>query len=113
MAIKKLDNKYVKVRSFKIAGKQLLNPLGKFKTLVCKILKIEPSKDYKYFIQLRYYGTNTLQFKDVLTDSIGNIYVVMDVRNRVANLMNKDPMKSEPNLQGRLNIEGREIKGKK
>lgn len=107
--IKQLSNKQVKIKDYQIIGKQEVHTHNKFQLFICKIFKITPSTRYRYNISIRYYGINKLMPKDVVTDSIGNIYNVLHESNRVARIFNYTPLKSKPNLFGILQIQGREI----
>ena len=111
--IKKLTNKIVKVKDYQVIGKKEVHIHSKFQLFVCKIFKISPSTNYRYNISINYYGSNKLSPKDVITDSLGNIYNVLHENNRVARIFNYTPLKSKPNLFGSLQIEGRAIKKQK
>ena len=105
--VKKLNNKQIKVSSYDILNTKEVSNLNRFKRFICKVLKIEPSTLFRYHIRIKYYGSARIQPRDVLTDSIGNIYTVLDEKSRLARIINYTPLKSKPNLNGVLNIEGR------
>lgn len=105
--VKKLDNHQVKIKEFQIVKTNLINPLKGFKAWVCKKLNIIPQLQYRYSIRISYYGTKRLMPNDVVTDSSGNIYTVLKEQNRMALLMNYQPMIGNPPLYGVLTIEGR------
>lgn len=107
--IKQLTNKQVRVKDYTVLGKRLIHTHNKFQIFICKLFKIEPAVNYRYHISIKYFGATRLIPKDVITDSLGNVYTVIDENNRLARILNHTPLKSKPNLFGVLNIEGREI----
>jgi hypothetical protein len=111
--IKQLTNKQIKIKDYQVLGTMKVNIHNKFQLFICWVFGISPSINYRYNISIKYYGSNKLFPKDVITDSIGNIYNVLHENNRVARIFNYTPLKSRPNLFGVMQIQGREIQNKK
>ena len=110
MAIKKLENKVIRVRKFEVKGEEQLNKLNDVQNKACKDFDIKPHKEFRYFITINYYGSNKIIKGDLLSDTVGRLYSVIEVEGLYANIFNVNPMTSHPNIHGALKIEGREVK---
>lgn len=118
----KLENKQIIVTDYKFVGKNIVKedvPKSiikkpffkvKLKVIVCKLLNITPLEKYRFHIQIKYKGTSRIKHRDVLSDKVGNLYTVLEEKNRLARIMSYTPMTDKPNLYGKLNIEARENK---
>lgn len=111
--VKKIEGKKVSIRSVDFVKKQKIKGYNKFQLFLCKIIMVRPAIHYVFFFNINYYGRNNLQVKDVLTDSEGNIYTVINNINRVALIASYTKFQDKPNIGGFLNIEGRKVQSKK
>jgi len=74
----------------------------KWKLMIIKWLDVQVRDKYQYLFRISYNGTARLRANDVVTNSDGAVFLVIQEANRVAMIVSKDSFYDKPKVYGSL-----------
>lgn len=95
---------YASVRKYQVVKGKRASKVSKFKRwLIEKVWKLTIKDTYYYNVHLDFYN-GKIKPKDVVVDSNGVIYYVIDVMNNKANMVTYNALDEKPVIIGKIQI---------
>ena len=76
----------------------------KWKLLIIKWLNVQVRDKYQYLFRISYNGSSKLRANDVVANSEGAVFLVIQEANRVAMIVSKDSFYDKPKVYGSLTV---------
>ena len=102
---KKVIRDRVSILNSELTKKNLtISDHPKWKLLIIKWLNVEVRDKHQYLFRISYNGSAKLRANDVVANSEGVIFLVIQEANRVAMIVSKDSFYDKPKVYGSLTV---------
>jgi len=101
----KVTRKHVSILKSELTKKNVSNSdHPKWKQRIIKLLKLEVRDKYQYLFRITYKGMVKLRPNDIVINSDGAVFLVLQEANRMAMIVSKDSFHNKPKVYGTLTI---------
>lgn len=100
----KVTRKRVSIKTSQVTKKNLVSKYNKFQLWVAWLIRVQLADRYNYLFRIDYKGMTRLRPNDVVVNSEGVIFLVIQESNRLAMLVTKDAYMEKPKMYGTLTI---------
>lgn len=102
---KKINRKNIYILKYELEKKRILsNEKKKWKSQVAKFLKLEIQEKYQYLYRVNYKGSARLKSRDIICNSEGVLFAVVQEQNRRARIVTIDTYAQKPIMHGKFII---------
>lgn len=96
--------KFVTIQNRELVKREATKPVSKIKSLLCKVIGVEPREKYQYLFRIQYKGSARLKVNDVVMNEQEALFVVIREENRMAMVVSYENYSQKPAMYGKLII---------